>query len=105
MESRRHRRYPVTLPAAFLGNTASGGGSIVNVSAGGCCIEAGTLPAPGQDLKLYIVTPVSQVTLVIDGASVRWVQARYFGVEFVKVQSASEEILRQWLGKLAAESQ
>lgn len=66
-------------------------------------MESDVSLSPGQNLRLYVVTPASHHTVIIDVAPVRWAQGRRFGVEFVKVQPASQEILSQWLARLAAE--
>lgn len=104
VESRRDPRYAVVVPIAFLGNSASGGGCVLNVSARGCCVEADASPKPGEQLKLFLVTPVSQATLVIETGTVWWAERRRFGVEFVTVQPASQELLGQWLVRLAQEN-
>ena len=101
MESRRHPRYPVTLPVAFWG-AASGEGRIVNLSAGGCGVESEVSPAPGQTLRLYTVLPASHTTVVIEVAPVRWAKGRRFGVEFVTLPPASQQLLTQWLARLEA---
>jgi len=78
---RRHRRYDLGLPVRYRIGDAEGVGRIVNLSRGGCCLEAEHTLRVGTRLHL------SGEGFAIDGR-VRWAAgaSRRMGIEFSRFQ-------------------
>ena len=79
-----------------------GTGILLDFSAGGCRIESMLTPEPGISLELRIYVPDIEWPLMIEGASVQWMNGHTFGLGFVRLREAERERLRQVIEGLAA---
>lgn len=82
-----------------------GTGILLDLSAGGCRIESMLTPEPGISLELRIYVPDIEWPLMIEKASVQWVNGHTFGLGFVRLREAERERLRQVIGRLAADQE
>lgn len=79
-------RLPVTYPAMYCVTSTVGEGTIRNLSAMGCTIEADQPLLVGQNVALRLMLPDQHESLPIDEAHVRWVHGNLAGIEFVEVE-------------------
>lgn len=100
MEGRKHTRFAVQLPVSFNGDELSDVGMILNVSAQGCAITSDTVAGIGVYLQLTIQLRESEGPILVDLAAIRWVSARRFGVEFIKIRPEEGERLKQFVKAL-----
>lgn len=104
MEGRKHTRFAVQLPVLFSGDQLSDGGTILNVSAEGCAIMSDAVTGTGTYLQLSMQLREREEPVTVDLAAVRWVSARRFGVEFIKIRSEEVERLKQFVKMLGSAS-
>jgi hypothetical protein len=102
MEGRKHTRFAVQLPVLFNGDQLSDGGTILNVSAEGCAIMSDAVTGAGLYLQLAMRLREREEPVQIDLAAVRWVSARRFGVEFIKICPEEGERLKQFVKMLGS---
>ena len=79
-------RLPVTYPAMYCVTSTVGEGTITNISAMGCTIEADQPLLADQRIALRLMLPDQQESLPIDEAYVRWVNGNLAGIEFIQVE-------------------
>jgi hypothetical protein len=79
-------RLPVSYPAMYCVMSTVGEGTITNLSAVGCTIEADQPLLADQNVALRLLLPDQQESLPIDEAQVRWVHGNLAGIEFVQVE-------------------
>jgi len=102
MEGRKHTRFAVQLPVLFSGDQLSDSGTILNVSVEGCAIMSEAVIGTGVYLQWSMQLREREEPVKIDLAAVRWVSARRFGVEFIKIRSEEGERLNQFVKLLGA---
>ncbi len=74
-------RYDLTLAVVYRGVAASGRGSVISLSEGGCALQANTPFPPREPLTLLISVGLGAPLVTI--ATVRWSDGLRCGVEFV----------------------
>ena len=79
-------RLPVTYPTMYCVTATVGEGTMTNLSAMGCMIEADQPLLADQRIALRLMLPDQQESLPIDEAQVRWVHGNLAGIEFVQVE-------------------
>ena len=94
MKRRGSPRVDVSAPAAFLSEGFVGDGQITNLSASGCVIESDHIFHPGDHVALRLRVPDEGEPLDTDLATVRWVEGRKCGVEFIRISEKTKERLR-----------
>jgi hypothetical protein len=85
IEQRRHFRIPVDMRVIFatLGAAHLNGGSLFDISTGGCAV-ATTAPMPaGAPISLLIEGRDLGIPIRVPAAAVRWTRLGEFGVEFL----------------------
>ena len=81
-----------------------GTGILLDLSAGGCRIESLLTPEPDFSLELRIYVPDIEWPLMIEKASVQWVNGHTLGLGFVRIREPERERLRQVIEGLTAEA-
>jgi hypothetical protein len=104
---RNATRALVRLPVQYLSAAIVGGGQTVDLSCGGCAIDAGCFLRPGDEIELTVnlpgslgpLHPTGRVRWAIPGSSLQGCQA---GVAFAAVDELEREALMACvLGKVA----
>jgi len=75
------------------GTTIDGRGTILDLSLGGCRVEAPLDLQPSILLELRIYIPDLDWPLMVDGAVVQWVKGKTFGLRFLRLRKSEEERL------------
>ncbi len=98
VESRRHVRVPVRLDSYFTvkGRTVGGKGELLDLSPWGCRVASSMAFPVGADLQCCIYPHNSAPAFVIEGATVRWIGPKEFGVSFTSVRP----IIQQQIARL-----
>jgi len=94
---RRYHRRPVNVPATFV--SASGTElrvQTVNISEGGACISAKTLPAPSQEGTFVFELPGHPAAIVAAVETV-WSQGGRAGLSFSHILNGGLHTLRRWV--------
>ena len=94
MEKRKCPRFPVMLPAVFLGERA-GGGLVVDVSLEGFRLRSAVPMQKGNYVRIRI--DLIGDTLTGDLAVVRWSKKEEFGVELIQMAPDQQARLRGFL--------
>lgn len=102
MEGRKHIRFAVQLPVSISGDQLSGKGTILNVSSEGCAITSEAVTGIGVYMQLAMQLREREVPVQIDLAAVRWVSAKRFGVEFIKIRPEERERLTAFVTALGS---
>jgi len=103
VDLRKHTRIRVDFRSTFSGGTVlEGGGTVPNLSLGGCRVESAASVQVGLVLELRIYAPGLDWPLLIDEAAVRWVRGHPFGLAFVRLRETEDERLRQVVESLRA---
>lgn len=102
IELRTGPRIQVDLPMSFATYQVEGlqGGTIYNLSMGGCTVESPTIVETGTNVALYIHAPGEKAPIAIDLATIQWSGRREFGARFQVVQSEERKRLDRLVQKL-----
>jgi hypothetical protein len=100
MEGRQHTRFAVQLPVSLSGDQLSDRSTILNLSKEGCAITSDAVTGVGVYLQLAMQLRERDEPVQIDLAAVRWVSAKRFGVEFIKIRPEERERLREFVKML-----
>lgn len=100
MEGRKYIRFAVQLPVSLSGDQLSDGGTILNLSAEGCAITSDVATGVGVYIQLAMQLRERDEPVQIDLAAVRWVSAKRFGVEFIKIRPEERERLKKFVKTL-----
>jgi hypothetical protein len=82
------------------GTAIEGRGTIIDLSLGGCRVEAPLNVQPSILLELRIYIPELDWPLMVDGAVVQWVKGHTFGLRFLRLRQTEEDRLAEvisWL--------
>lgn len=102
MEQRKHPRYLITCPLAFVGEGVVGAGQMVDISLGGCAVDSNVAMTRGLYLQVWILLPDSPLPLSVELAPVRWVAPGQFGMEFIKMRADALDRLARCVTTLAS---
>lgn len=103
MEQRQQPRFTSQFRSTFSGEKREGQGRTLDLSTGGCKIEADLPVAVGDAFEWRIFIPGLDWPLRIDEAQVRWVKAGIFGIQFTKIRPEEAEKLYQVIANLREE--
>ena len=97
IESRRHVRVPVRLRSHFSskGRRVNGEGELRDLSPWGCRVTSSVAVPVGTDLECCIFPQDAANPFVIDGATVRWISPREFGLAFTSVRPGVQRQIAQ----------
>ena len=70
---------------------------VLDLSAGGCSAESSVPVQVGTELRLSLFLADHRWPIRIDGAVIRWVSGKSFGMEFFKLTPAVQERLREFV--------
>jgi hypothetical protein len=79
------------------GTVREGMGTVLDLSLGGCRVEAPFTAQPSQLMELRIYDPDLNWPLMVNGAVVQWVQGSTFGLRFLQLRKDEEDRLAQVL--------
>jgi hypothetical protein len=100
MDLRRHQRFPVHFHTVFSGPKLSeSGGTVMNLSENGCCVETDCQVYTGIQLTLRLEVP-DEAPIQIERAAVRWNRGRQLGIGFITITSPHQERMAQLLAQL-----
>ena len=104
MENRRHPRVPVRLNSHFSskGQALVGEGELRDLSPWGCRVTSPVSIPVGTNVECFIFAQDAVYPFVIEGATVRWINAREFGLSFTNVRPAVRQQIAQLCRKQAA---
>ena len=96
-EHRRHTRVPVRLDSYFTvkGRTVGGKGELRDLSPWGCRVASSTAFPVGADLQCCIFPKDSTTAFIIEGATVRWIGPKEFGLSFTSVRPIVQQQIAQ----------
>lgn len=96
-ESRRYPRTAVRLRSHFSvkGRTAKGEGELRDLSPWGCRVTSPVAFPVGEHLECCIFPQNASNPFIIDGATVRWISAREFGLSFTSVRPGVQRQIAQ----------
>ncbi len=103
IEKRQQPRFTSQFRSTISGGQREGQGRTLDLSVGGCMIEADFPVAVGASFEFRIYVPGLDWPLRIDEAQVRWVKANTFGIQFIKIKPDDEENLKQVIASLNEE--
>ena len=104
IESRRHIRVPVRLRSHFSSKArrVTGEGELRDLSPWGCRVTSPVAVPVGVDLECCIFPQDAANPFIIDGATVRWISPREFGLAFTNVRPGVQRQIAQLCRKQAA---
>ncbi|MGA6828617.1 PilZ domain-containing protein [Nitrospira sp. NS4] len=96
-EKRRHSRAPVCLRSQFSAKDRgmSGEGVLRDLSPWGCRITSFAAVPVGESVECCIFPQDAAHPFIIDGATVRWISPREFGLSFTSVRPAVQRQIAQ----------
>jgi hypothetical protein len=101
--AREHRRFPVQLPACYLGKDCAGQATVTDFSLSGWRL-VGTYPVrQGARLSLRVQLPEDPNLLQIPLAVVQWSRGHEFGIELVNPHPEIQQRLKSWACLMASE--
>ena len=106
MDLRRQQRFRVHIRSVFSGlHRDEWVGTVMNLSKGGCLVEADSRVYSGMHVTLHLDVPGEAEPLLIERAAVRWSRGREFGVGFIAVAPPHQERLDRLLEQLKQDLQ
>ncbi|MBM4127883.1 MAG: tetratricopeptide repeat protein [Nitrospira sp.] len=98
IEHRRHVRVPIRLDSYFTvkGRTVGGKGELRDLSPWGCRVASSMDFPVGADVQCCIYPQNATTAFVIEGATVRWIGQKEFGLSFTSVRP----VVRQQIAQL-----
>jgi hypothetical protein len=97
MEARQFPRVPLDSMAFLRSDRDSAQGALLNLSRTGAQLSAPYRVQPRDYLSLSLGLPFQVPSLEVPLATVRWVQGRNFGVEFIQIARSEQIRLRDFL--------
>jgi hypothetical protein len=91
--SRAYHRYPVIYPVIFGGAPFVGEGTVSDLSLTGCSIVCEQTVLTDSYVKLSVILPDPTLSLFIELGKIRWVGKNAFGVEFIRLPTATRHRL------------
>ena len=86
-------------------SVVEGTGTILDLSVGGCRVEAPIAVEPNLLLELRIYIPDLDWPLIVDGAVVQWVKGQTFSLRFLRLRPAENHRLTRVIAKIANEGE
>lgn len=102
MKPRYKKRVPLKASVTFCNGALSGEGQALDFTAPGCLIKSPQRVTKGQYLHVQILLPGLKSPFTVKLAAVRWVNGTRFGIEFIKMDKADQEILDAFMAEHTA---
>lgn len=99
-DSRQAHRFGVQIPIAFRDAEKNHSGTVLNLSAQGCAMTAGQLPAMQAYISLVIDLQAGMKPVEVELAGVRWVSDYRCGLEFIRLSGESSRRLNEFVALL-----
>ena len=95
-------RFPVQFRTvlSISGTAIEGRGTLLDLSLGGCRVEAPLSVQPSILLELRIYVPDLDWPLMVDGAVVQWVKGNTFGLRFLRLRPTEADRLAEVISRL-----
>jgi hypothetical protein len=95
--SRTYHRFPLHYPVIFGGAPFVGEGILSNLSLMGCSILCDREVLCGSEVRLSVLLPNQASALSIELGTIKWVQDKHFGVEFLRLPFEARQRLNKAL--------
>ena len=102
-ERRIQPRFTTQFRSTFSGSQNEGNGRTLDLSIGGCKIESGTAVVQGDMFECRLHIPDLDWPIMIDEATIRWVEGKTFGVAFTRIRSGEQDKIASLISKLEQE--
>jgi hypothetical protein len=101
MVTRKHPGFPVSFSSTLVHkNHFRHAGSVLNLSAKGCCIESIISPFTGMQIAVQLHIPGEPQPILIDNAVVRWSGSAGIGLEFLTIAHPHQDRLNRIIEQL-----
>jgi PilZ domain len=100
MIRRKHPRFLVELPCSFMGDEATGEGTVLDLSMEGCCMRSTTPLLKGTYVNVFLTLLGQIPPLPIELAVIRWAKGHMFGLEFIRIADTHLIRLRRYTENL-----
>ncbi|MGH7259279.1 MAG: PilZ domain-containing protein [Nitrospiraceae bacterium] len=100
VDKRQYERVPIKFPVTFVGEKASGAGTITHLSLGGCALESSPTLMEGMIFNLRLQPPDVSPAITIETAIVRSVRPPVAGLEFLRTNPTEQYRLTQFMAGL-----
>ena len=94
---REYHRFPVNCLMYFSTGDVYGPGTVWNVSLGGWRVDREVPLERGTMLKVYVMLPDCEETIVVDQAMVSWSRGHEFGLSIRHIQPHDAAYLRAFI--------
>jgi PilZ domain len=100
VDKRQYERVAATFPVTFVGDKASGAGTITRLSLGGCALESHLKLMEGMMFNLRLQPPDINPAINVETAIVRSVRPPVIGLEFLRSNPTEQFRLIQFVAAL-----
>lgn len=100
VDKRQYERVAATFPVTFVGDKASGAGTITRLSLGGCALESQLKLMEGMMFNLRLQPPDVNPAINVETAIVRSVRPPIIGLEFLRTNPTEQFRLIQFVAGL-----
>jgi hypothetical protein len=100
VDKRQYERVETRFPATFVGEKASGAGTVTRLSLGGCALESSLKLMEGMMFNLRLQPPDLNPSINVETAIVRSVRPPVIGLEFLRTNPAEQFRLIQFVAGL-----
>lgn len=104
-ERRIQPRFTTQFRSTFSGGRNEGYGRTLDLSIGGCKIESETVVSQGEKFECRLHIPDLDWPIMIDEATIRWVEGKAFGLAFTRIRSGEQDKITALISKLDQEQQ
>jgi len=102
-ERRVQPRFTTQFRSTFSGSHDEGSGRTLDLSIGGCKIESETAVGQGDKFECRLHVPDPDWPIMIDEATIRWVEGKTFGMAFTQIRMGEQDKIRALISKLEQE--
>jgi hypothetical protein len=102
-ERRIQPRFTAQFRSTFSGSHDEGNGRTLDLSIGGCKIESETVVGQGDKFECRLHVPDLDWPIMIDEATIRWVEGKTFGMAFTRIREGEQNKIRALISKLEQE--
>lgn len=100
VDKRQYERVPAKFPVTFVGDKASGAGTVSRLSLGGCELESSLKLMEGMMFNVRLQPPELNPAINVETAIVRSVRPPLAGLEFLRSSPAEQFRLIQYIAGL-----
>ncbi len=104
-ERRVQPRFTTQFRSTFSGGRNEGNGRTLDLSIGGCKIESDTVVGQGEKFECRLHIPDLDWPVMIDEATIRWIDGKTFGLAFTRIRSEEQAKIADLISRLEQEQQ